>query len=166
MARFEDLRSSLWDPGNRHGVRPPLTGRLIAEAERALRVTLPGSLLDLLRHQNGGVVAAEWDAFPTSRPTSWSADHVPFETVMGIGRREEALSMLDSPYLVGEWGLPTPVALISGGGPCSIALDYRVRGPREEPSVTWFDAELGEELLLAPDFRTFVEGLASSADFA
>ncbi|WP_405765007.1 SMI1/KNR4 family protein [Actinacidiphila glaucinigra] len=116
MARFEDLRRTLWDPGNRYGVQPPLTGRLVAEAERALRVTLPGSLLDLLRHQNGGVVAADRDAFPTGRPNSWSADHVPFETLMGIGRQGEALSLLDSPYLVREWGLPTPVALVSGGG--------------------------------------------------
>lgn len=166
MARFEDLRRTLWDPGNRYGVQPPLTDQLVAEAERALRVALPGSLLDLLRHQNGGVVAADRDAFPASRPNSWSADHVPFETVMGIGRRGKALSMLDSPYLVREWGLPTPVALVSGGGPCSIALDYRVCGPHGEPSMTWFDAELEEELHLAPAFRSFVEGLAPSADFA
>lgn len=86
MARCEDLRSSLRDPGNRLGVQPPLSGRLIAEAERPLRFALPGSPLDLLRHRNGGVVSADRDAFPMSRPTSWSADHVPFETVMGIGR--------------------------------------------------------------------------------
>ncbi|MGI5248454.1 hypothetical protein [Actinacidiphila glaucinigra] len=86
MARFEDLRSSLRDPGNRRGVQPPLSGRFIAAAERPLRVALPGSLLDLLRHRNGGVVSADRDALPMSRPTSWSAGHVPFETVMGIGR--------------------------------------------------------------------------------
>ncbi|MEU1616551.1 hypothetical protein ABZ479_04515 [Streptomyces sp. NPDC005722] len=86
MARFEDLLRSLWDPGDPHGTQPPLTGRAVAEAEHALGVTLPGSLEALLRRQNGGVVAAARDAFPTSAPTSWSADHVPFEFVMAIGR--------------------------------------------------------------------------------
>ncbi|MFF7212939.1 SMI1/KNR4 family protein [Streptomyces sp. NPDC008238] len=166
MARFEDVLRSLWDPGDPYGTQPPLTGRAVAEAEHALGVTLPGSLQALLRHQNGGVVAAARDAFPTSAPTSWSADHVPFEFVMGIGRTGEALSLLDSPYLAREWGLPTPVVLVSGNGPCSVALDYRVCGPHGEPSVTWLDAELEEELFLAPDFRSFVEGLVSSADFA
>ncbi|WRZ89722.1 SMI1/KNR4 family protein [Streptomyces sp. NBC_01007] len=103
MARFEDLRRSLWDNGGEAVVQPALTDQAIAEAERLLGVTLPGSLLDLLRHQNGGVVAGCRDVFPTSRPTSWSADHVPFGFVMGIGRREDTLSVLDSPYLVEEW---------------------------------------------------------------
>ncbi|MFF3684348.1 SMI1/KNR4 family protein [Streptomyces sp. NPDC002187] len=165
MARFEDLRHSLWDTGSRYGVQPPLTDQLIAEAERLLNVTLPGSLLDLLRHQNGGAVADSRNAFPTSRPTSWSADHVPFDLVMGIGRHEEALSLLDSPYLVQEWGLPTAVVLVSGDGPCWIGLDHRACGRHGEPSVTWFDAELEAELTLAPNFRSFIEGLTSASDF-
>jgi hypothetical protein len=107
MARFEDLCRSLWDTSSEYVVQPTLTGQAIAEARRLLDLTLPSSLLDLLRHQNGGVVAASRDAFPTSRPTSWSADHVPFDFVMGIGHREDTLSILDSPYLVKEWGLPT-----------------------------------------------------------
>ncbi|MFF3946895.1 SMI1/KNR4 family protein [Streptomyces sp. NPDC001902] len=159
MARFEDLRRSLWDTEGQYGIQEPLTDPLIVEAERSLGVTLPGSLLDLLRRQNGGAVTADRNAFPTSEPTSWSADHVPVDVLMGIGHRSAALSMLDSPYLVREWGLPTAVVLVSGDGPCWIGLDYRACGRHEEPSVTWFDAELQAELHLAPDFRSFIEGL-------
>ncbi|WP_405908646.1 MULTISPECIES: SMI1/KNR4 family protein [unclassified Streptomyces] len=165
MARFEDLCRSLWDTSSEHAVQPPLTDRAIAETQRLLDVTLPSSLLDLLSHQNGGVVATGRDAFPTSRPTSWSADHVPFDFVMGIGHREHTLSILDSPYLVEEWGLPTAVVLVSVSAPCFIGLDYRAGGRDGEPAVAWFDADLRTELTLAPDFRSFIEGLASARDF-
>ncbi|MFI9380637.1 hypothetical protein [Kutzneria sp. NPDC052558] len=45
---------------------------------------------------------------------------------------------------------------VSGAGHCWIALDYRQSA---EPSVTWIDTERHTELALAPDFRSFVEGL-------
>lgn len=165
MARFEDLCSSLWDTTSEYAVQPPLTDQAVAEAQRLLDVTLPASLLALLRHRNGGVVAADWDAFPTSAPTSSSADHIPFDLVMGIGRREDTLSLLDSPYLVEEWGLPSAVVVVSAGAPCFVGLDYRACGRHGEPSVAWFDAELDKELTLAPDFRSFIEGLAPAGDF-
>ncbi|MFE9937167.1 SMI1/KNR4 family protein [Streptomyces hirsutus] len=165
MTRFEDLQRSLWDTSSEYAVQPALTDQVIAEAQRLLNVTLPSSLLDLLRHRNGGQVAAGRNAFPTSQPTSWSPDHVPFDSVMGIGHRERTVSVLDSPYLVEEWGLPAAVVLVSGDGPCWIGLDYRACGRHGEPSVTWFDADLNAELALAPDFRSFIEGLTSAPDF-
>ncbi len=165
MASFDDLRRSLWDTSSDYGVQPPLIDQAILEAERLLDFTLPGSLLDMLRSQNGGPVAKSRDAFPTNQPTSWSSDHVPFNSVMGIGHRERTVSLLDSPYLVEEWGLPSAVVLVSGDGPCWIGLDYRACGRHGEPSVTWFDADFDSELVLAPDFRSFVEGLTSASDF-
>ena len=78
---------------------------------------------------------------------------------------ERTLSILDSPYLVEEWGLPTAGILVSGSAPCFIGLDHRSCGRHGEPAVAWFDADLDTELTLAPDFRSFVEGLASARDF-
>jgi hypothetical protein len=62
--------------------------------------------------------------------------------------------------LVQEWGLPWPLVLLTGDGHWWIALDDRGCGPDGEPSATWFDTELDQDLHLAADFRTFVEGLA------
>ncbi|MFE9429348.1 SMI1/KNR4 family protein [Kitasatospora sp. NPDC006697] len=166
MARFEDLQQSLWDTDSDYGVQRRVTDQGILEAERLLNVTLPSSLLGLLRQQNGGQVTSSRNAFPTSRPTSWSADHVPFDSLLGIGHRERTISLLDSPYLVEEWNLPAPVVLVSGDGPCWIGLDYRACGRHGEPSVTWFDADDNSELALAPDFQSFVEGLTSDSGFA
>jgi hypothetical protein len=158
MARFNEVRDSFWS-GSAYGVQQPLTDEAVGVAESELGVTLPSSLLELLRVQNGGVVADRWKAFPTREPTSWAKDHVPFKELMGIGRAENVLSLLQTPYFVEEWGLPTPIVLLAGDGHCWVALDYRVCGRAGEPSVTWFDTELAAESALATDFRSFVEGL-------
>lgn len=162
MAQFDEVLATFWADDD-HGVQPPLTEETVREAERVLGVTLPSALLDLLRVQNGGIVAADHGAFPTSQPTSWSEEHVPFHALMGIGPRDQMTSLLDTPYLVTEWGLPSPIVLLSGDGHCWIALDYRSCGPDGDPSVTWFDTELDTELPLASDFRTFVEELTAGS---
>lgn len=164
VARYDEVRAAFWDDdgGGRCAERPPLTDELVTEAERVLGVTLPATLLDLLRLRNGGAVAPPWQALPTGRPTSWSETHVPFTELMGIGRVSASLSLLDTPYLVEEWELPSPIVLLTGDGHWWIGLDYRKCGPRGEPSVSWFDAEEETELPLAPDFRSFVEALVPS----
>ena len=60
--------------------------------------------------------------------------------------------------------MPSPVVLLSGEGPCWIGLDYRVV-TIGEPAVTWFDQDYNEELLLAKNFRSFVEGLTAASQF-
>ncbi|WP_243460428.1 hypothetical protein [Streptomyces sp. M54] len=57
MARFDEAMTTFWEDGG-FGVHQPLTDEMVREAERALGVTLPLALLDLLRIQNGGIVAA------------------------------------------------------------------------------------------------------------
>ncbi|MFI2025846.1 SMI1/KNR4 family protein [Streptomyces olivaceoviridis] len=128
MPRFEDLLDAFWDGSTEYGVQPPVTDQLVQQAEQALNAALPASLPGLLRQRNGGRVAAGLRAFPTSAPTSWADDHVPFEYLMGIGQRDRTLSLLDSAYLIEEWGLPTSLVLLSSDGPCWIGLDYRT-GP-------------------------------------
>lgn len=107
------------------------------------------------------------------RTWSWrqntnSTDHIPFDELFGIGPAEQfaALTLLQTPYLVREWDLPTPVVLLSGDGHTWVALDYRTRGRQREPSVVWIDNERGHEVQLAPSFRAFVELLGPSASSA
>jgi hypothetical protein len=113
VARFEKVKATFWSDSAR-GVQPPLTDDMVADAERLLGVRLPVALIELLRVQHGGIVADAWDTFPASAPTSWTDSHVPFDTLAGIGSAVGALSLLDTPYLVGEWGLPSPLVLLTG----------------------------------------------------
>jgi SMI1 / KNR4 family (SUKH-1) len=163
MAPFAQVEASFWDTTVEYGVFSPLTSDMVAAGERELGVKLPSALLRLLGIQNGGSVAQAWNAC-LAEPNFYAEDHVPFEDVFGIGAADDArgTTMLDTRYLVQEWGLPTPVVLLSGDGHHWIALDYRVFGPDGEPAVAWIDNEMDHELRLAPDFRTFVEGLTSS----
>ncbi|WP_329619081.1 SMI1/KNR4 family protein [Streptomyces sp. NBC_01255] len=162
MARFDEVKATFWGEGL-YGVQAPLTDAVVQDAELRLGVRLPASLLEILRVQNGGLVADLWNAFPTAVPTSWSENHVPLDDMMGIGRHDSQLSLLDTAYLVEEWGLPSPLVLLSGDGHCWVALDYRACGERGEPSVTWFDVDGDTELPLATDFQTFVEHLTAAA---
>jgi hypothetical protein len=155
MIPFDRLKGAFWDAGPGE----PLSARTFAHAGRELGVRLPLELGELLGLRNGGTVAAHCDAFPASEATSYSGTHVPFDHLLGVGGR---LSLLDSPYLSAEWGLPKRVVVLSGDGHTWIALDYRLSA---EPSVTWFDAELESELPLAPTFRAFAEGLVPSGSF-
>ena len=158
MADFDEIKAVFWGSGT-YDVQPPLTDAVVREAEKLLGVTLPAALLDLLRIQNGGLVACGRRRYPTTAPTSWAADHVPLTDLIGIGRTKGVTSLLDTPSLVAEWGVPAGVVPVSGDGHCWVALDYRRSGPTGEPSVTWIDTDQHSELALAPDFRSFVEGL-------
>jgi hypothetical protein len=153
VARFEQVKKTFWSD-SAVGVQPLLTDEMVVGAEGILGVRLPSALLELLRVQNGGGVADAWNSFPTTRPASWSDTHVPFDTMEGIGAAEGTLSLLDTPYLVEERGLPSPLVPLTGDGHWWIALDYRECGQDGQPSVTWFDTELDQELHLASDFRT------------
>jgi hypothetical protein len=155
VADFDEIKAVFWGDGT-YDVQPPLTNEDVREAEDLLGVTLPAALLDLLRVQNGGIVACGRRRYPTSAPTSWAGDHVPLIDLMGIGHTRGVASLLDAPDLIEEWGLPDGVVPLSGDGHCWIALDYRRCA---EPSVTWLDTDRHTELALAPDFRSFVEGL-------
>jgi hypothetical protein len=66
---------------------------------------------------------------------------------------------MDTPYLVTEWDLPSPIVSLCGDGHWWIALDYRANGPEAMPSVTWLDTEVGQDIPLAGSFLEFIEGL-------
>jgi hypothetical protein len=155
VADFDEIKAVFWGGGT-YDVQPPLTDEVVQEAQDLLGVTLPATLLDLLRVQNGGIVACGRRRFPTSAPTSWADDHVPLTDLVGIGHTPGVGSLLETPDLIEEWGLPDDVVPVSGDGHYWIVLDYRRSA---EPTVTWLDTDLHTELALAPDFRSFVEGL-------
>lgn len=151
---FEDVLPRFWDAKSGYLVQPPLTEEALRDAERELGVTLPEDYVALLRLQNGGVVSDACGAFPTSEPTGWAPDHVELADMMGIGADFQTIG--SSTYWSEEWGLPSPVVMLTGDGHWWIALDYRGGG---EPSVVWLDSELDEDIQLAGSFRAFVEGL-------
>jgi hypothetical protein len=143
----------------------PLTPADVVRAESVLGVRLPSEYVELLQVQNGGYISHDFDAFPTTAPTSWADDHVWFRTLAGIGPADSWPSVTMSAALAAEWGMPGGLVLLGGDGHFWIALDYRDRAPVADPSVVWFDTEVGEDLTLAPSFRAFIEGLRPMESF-
>lgn len=160
---FETLIGSFWNPRIQFEVQPPLTNEMVARAEQLLGVTLPHAYLALLRVQNGGYTAHAYQAHPAPEPTSWATDHVPFDSMFGIGETDEGI--LHTAYLLDEWGMPDGLVLLTGDGHWWIALDYRRSGPTGPPSVVWYDNEVDEDIQLAQDFNTFVQALQSEDAF-
>ena len=60
---------------------PPLTDEMVTRAESVLGLSLPSGYLALMRRCNGGYLTDT--AVPTSRPTSWAADHVSMSSIFG-----------------------------------------------------------------------------------
>lgn len=129
-----------------------VTEKDILKAEKKLGVILPKEYKELILQQNGGYI--NYNAFPTDRPTSWAKDHIEFDYLLGLGKKE---GILESQYLIKEWGLPDNLILIHGDGHTWVALDYR--NTKENPPVHYFDSELQENFRLADSFGEFLSKL-------
>ncbi|QYJ04858.1 SMI1/KNR4 family protein [Nocardioides panacisoli] len=134
---------------------------LIQSIETELGVRLPEAYVALARQHNGGHLAR--DAHRTDTPTTWAEDHVGVTSIAAIGHTApfSLCGGLGSTFWISEWGYPdigVYFADCPSAGHDMIALDYRSEG---EPRVVHVDQEVGYRITpLAPDFATFIDGLA------
>lgn len=124
----------------------------IKKVEKKLNLTLPEQYKKLIIQQNGGLI--NFNAFPTDQETSWADDHIEVDHIRGIGKD---LGILESEYLIKEWGLPQRLLLIQGDGHNWVALDYRLTN--ENPPVHYFDLELNNDFKIADSFDEFLSKL-------
>jgi hypothetical protein len=147
--------------GSTYYTSAPLTDAMVAAAERSLGYTLPQSYLRLLRAKNGGVPKRQ--CCPTNG-THWSDNHIRVTRICGIGGTWGIDSdEFGSRHMIEQAGFPEVgifVGLTTTAGHDGVFLDYSECGPQGEPRVTLIDAESGESQVLAPDFETFLRGLA------
>lgn len=143
--------------GSNYYNHPPLSQSMVIFAQKELGVTLPKTYIELLKIQNGGYTKGF--IFPTTQKTSWADDHIPLRDLAGIVVNDSintALNILDSPELTQEWELPDKQVLLSGEGHWWITIDFR---KNELGSIMWFDVEIGQEVYLADNFDSFINGL-------
>jgi hypothetical protein len=156
--RFDLVKPRFWSQrGSSSQTFGPLTLAAVERAEAVTGVRFPREYLELLEVQNGGSVDDAFNAFPSERPTSWADDHVPFDTLAGIGPHDSWPSVTARLP-----AFPTGVLYLTGDVHINIVLDYRTG---DVPSVAWLDLECDEQFTLALDFRMFIEGLVPVADF-
>lgn len=143
---------NIWQEDDECYKLAPLTDKVVKKAEEILKVKLPTSYINLLKQQNGGYI--NYDSYPSDVPTSWADDHINVDHILGIA---EENSILESEYLIQEWGLPKNIVLVSGSGHSWIAFDYR--NTKEEPPVIYIDVESEQIIELARNFETFLNRL-------
>ncbi|RFP66441.1 SMI1/KNR4 family protein [Hymenobacter lapidiphilus] len=149
---------AFWDTNNPKN--PPLTDEMLRTAEKLLDVQLPPLLVALLRLQNGGST----NTFDFPMPQApWRENRVRMHELFGIVTDEglkSNLNILDTAYMTEEWDLPERQVLLWGEGHWWVTLDYRTS---TEPTVLWIDADDAVEMLIAPSFEAFYNGLVPAA---
>lgn len=145
---------NIWQKDNHFFTLEPLTQNQVTQAEESLKVKLPDAYIQLLNKQNGGHI--KYTTYPTSEPTIWGENYIIVDHLQGIGERD---SILDSHYLIQEWGLPKDIVILSGEGESWIAFDYRKT--KENPPVIYIENESEENkvIQLANSFEEFLNGL-------
>jgi len=155
-------KADFW--GNNYYNHPPLTEDMVATVETSLNVKLPSLLIELLKIQNGGYTKGF--AYPMTIKTTWAENHVPLSELFGIvtdPNIKTGQNILDSAYLIEEWGLPHKQVLLTGDGHWWITLDYR---KSKIPSVRWIDLECDQDIHISDNFEDFINGLVSEDTYA
>mgnify|MGYP000265030930 CR=1 FL=1 len=135
---------------------PPLTEEARHHVEEVLGLRLPQAYLDLLEEQNGGAideVACPLDDVPGTIRGYVEDGAVTLTGLFGVAVEDRYGSILESPSLCREWGLPEGLVLIDGDGHTWVALDGRGDG---EPRVVFVVSEPLTVVRLAETFREFL----------
>lgn len=152
IKEYLKLKNSIWLEGNELYQLVPITDEMIKKAEKKFNIKFLNKYIEIRKQQNGGM--NKFDSFPTEIPTPWADDHINVDQILGIG---EENGILESEYLIKEWGLPLNIVLISGDGHSRIALYYRK--PKEESPGIYIDVDEEQIINIAPNFEAFLTGL-------
>jgi hypothetical protein len=136
---------------------PPLTDEMVAKAEKLLGVTLPESYVSLLRIQNGGYLRRDGKLGVIDE--CWPDCNAGIG-IYGIDPDGIGYSILCTPYMTQEWGLPKRLVLLWGDGHWWVALDYRVRA--DDPPVMYLDEEMAQDVLVAESFQSLLNAISGS----
>jgi hypothetical protein len=139
-------------------LQPPLTNRIVQDAEAQLAVKLPHAYVAALRIQNGGYLRRTDN--PTELPTVNLINGIgpQFPTILGHDWSEVKEYMAEN-------GIRTPDRIddlipFCGDGHFYYCFDYRQSGRQAEPRVTYIDVETFDaDEVMAPDFGTFLHQL-------
>ena len=88
-----------------------LTEAALHKAEESLGHRLPKTFVTLLKKQNGGSI--RFNPVRLENVTIHDEPYLELTYLMGVG---ENLGILDSPWLLEEWEMPTDLILLSGDG--------------------------------------------------
>lgn len=151
------MELQLWEEEFDEYFKGELNLEKLKKVQSELNVDLPESYINLMNKRNGFYLVKKY--FPTSTPNSWANNSVYVDFLYGIG---EDPGLLDNIYLRKEWGIRSgKLLIISAEPPMFICLDYR---NKKVPSVVFIDVDQNQEIKLAVDFESFINGLVEEVE--
>ncbi|MGX7594454.1 SMI1/KNR4 family protein [Planococcus plakortidis] len=128
----------------------------IEKIENQLDMELPASYKEILLEQNGGII--QYNSVKKESHLETNA-YIEINHIYGCGQG----GILDSDYLIDEWGLPKNILIFSGDGNSFFALDYRKDSVN--PSVIYLEPETEEIIEVAHTFDEFLNNLSKEEVF-
>lgn len=151
------MEIQLWDEKFDEYFKGELNLETLQKVQNELNLNLPESYISLMKKRNGFYLKRKYS--PTSTPNSWANNSVYVDFLYGIGAEP---GLLDNIYLRKEWGIRSKKLLIfSAEPPMFICLDYRTK---KVPTVVFIDVEQNQEIKLAVDFESFINGLVEDIE--
>ncbi|WP_334072510.1 SMI1/KNR4 family protein [Paenibacillus sp. A14] len=147
-------------------VSEPPTDDLVASVEEELVFRLPAYYVQMMKQHNGGVPRQRF--FPVDPSESGAGrETVEIAGILGIGRtkKHSLCGEAGSRTLIEQGGYPE-IGVVICDCPSAyevVMLDYRESGNDREPEVVHVDKKENNRITrLAPDFETFIRGLANA----
>ena len=145
-------------------ITDPATAEEFARTEAALMVKLPAELLAVLRVRNGGQLRRTSLKLTPEGRKKYGRKRYSFTRLAGVHPTEGDGLTQQTATAREEWELPEGLIPLGGDGHTWCCLDYRVCGPKGEPSVSHIDLEGEQEFALAPTFAEFISNLVRDPD--
>ncbi|MGP4075005.1 SMI1/KNR4 family protein [Halobacillus sp. K22] len=123
--------------------------KTIEDFEKSLKRRLPEEYKDLIRKQNGGRITHN----SVNVGEFSDEDDLEIDHIYGLG----SPGLLDSSYIIKEWGLPKNILIFNGEGNDWFALDYST----EIPAVIYIEWDSEEIIKAASSFGDFIKNLTN-----
>lgn len=151
-ADLEALAACYWDERDADDPKEdPPSGEQVLAVERRLGVTLPSSLLAVLRQPRGSLIEQERSWIPVEHDSMRGYE---FDGVDDLEHIEDSRSMNEG------WQQPLELVLLEGDGHSWVALDYRGLHPDDDRApVVWYENDSDTCIQLAPDFDSLLRAL-------
>jgi len=160
-------------------ILPPFADNTLLKCQRRLGVTLPGSLVELLRTKNGGQI--RYPELQCEHPTLWGDSKITINSIPGITAEEVRHGgllnyELDFEYahdpgdvqrkaLLKKVGMAHLLIPISRDAHSMVALDYRGCPHSGNPPISWmtFDEDC-DSVQIVSSFDNLLKRLRKSDD--
>lgn len=165
MANSFTVPQGLFRQWDDQDLAPPATDEQIRAAEQQLGVKLPASLIAVLKVHDGGTLNATEFKLKTLPPEDqWDMDEYTIEQLPSVSASTDRSMDYLLQLAREEWDLPEGLVPLDGDGHWWCCLDYRLCGPKGEPSVVHVDVEDESDIFdfkVAESFSELIGGLHS-----